>query len=86
MGVQLYKSYGAELFVDCPQNRQQDGMVSANANWVRSGTEHFPELLSDPAIRIFDRERVYGEVAKIGDPPLFKWIDLQHWIPWTNHG
>src|SRR5712692_228971 len=61
-------------------------MISAYAHGPRAGGEYISKLLGDAAIGVFNGERVDGEVAKIGDAPLFEWIDLEHWVPRPDHG
>ena len=61
-------------------------MISTDADRPRAAPKHFPELLSDSLISIFDRQWIDGEVTEIGNAPFFKWINLQHGIPRPDHG
>src|ERR1700682_640284 len=86
VSIELNKTYRAKLFVNGSQDRQQDGMISANADRPCRVTKHFSELLSDSLVGIFNRQWINGEVTKIGDAPFFKWINFQHRIPRPDHG
>src|ERR1700693_4530401 len=86
MSIELNKTNRPELFVNGSQDRQQDGMISADANRPCPASQHFPELFGDSLVSIFNRQWIDGEIAEIGHAPFFEWIDLQHRIPRPDHG
>src|SRR5258708_39564432 len=70
--VELNERNLSELLVNRPQNGQEDGMVSADAQRASFGTENLIQLSCNPAESVVQRKRVDREVAVVGDPPFGK--------------
>jgi len=85
VGVELDQVHGAAVFVrDSAENRQADGVVAAHAGGARSRGKDRSDALLDPAEGVFNRERVYGEVAEVGDAIFFEGIQFEDGIPGSD--
>src|SRR5437868_10089249 len=61
-------------------------MITTDTDGARAGANYVTQLLSNSSIRVFNREWIDGEIAKVADAPLLKWVYLQHRIPRADHG
>ena len=85
VGVELNQVDGAAVFFrDSAKDREADGVVAAYAGGAGSGGEDRSDALLDAAEGVFDRERIYGEIAEVGDAIFFEGIEFQDRIPGTN--
>src|SRR5436309_2736303 len=85
VSVELHEGDGAVMLMNRAQDGKQNGVIAADTYWTGSSAQHGIELLGDALVSVFNRERVDGEVAEIGDAPSLKWINFEHRIPWPNH-
>ena len=86
VSIKLNKRHWAEVAMNSSQDGQENGMISAHANGARVSAQYLAKLLGDSPVSIFNGERIDREIAKVSDPQLLEWIDLQHRVPGANHG
>ena len=85
VGVELDEGHRAAVFFrDSAKNRQADGVVAAYAGGAGSGGQDRSDALLDAAEGVFNRERIYGEVAEVGDAIFFEGIQFEDRIPGTD--
>ena len=60
-------------------------MIASYADATRSGFENRCDSLLDTSERVFDRERIYREIAEVGDAIFREGIDVEHRIPGTDN-
>src|SRR5450755_3839083 len=71
----------ALFFRNGAEDRKADAMVAAYAGSARSGGQERGEALLDAAEGVFDRKRIYGKIAEVGDAIFREGIHVQDWIP-----
>ena len=64
------------FFCDGAENGEADGVIAADADAAHTGFEKRSDSLLDAAKRVFDRERIHGEIAEVSDAILRKGIRL----------
>src|SRR5258706_7169297 len=74
VGVELNQRNGAELFVDGPQDRQQDRMVAADAKSARTCAENIIQLSGDTRESVVERKRIDRKIAIVSYSPFGKRI------------
>jgi len=72
------------FFGDGTEDGEANGVVAAYAGGAGSGGQDGSEAQLDAAESIVDRQRIYGQVAEVGDAIFFEWIEFQYGIPWAN--
>ena len=81
VGVELDEGDRAVFFCYGAEDGEADGMIAANANAAGSGLEDWSDSLLDALEGVFDGERIYGEIAEVGDAKFGEGIYVENGIP-----
>src|ERR1700720_2460245 len=85
VGVELYQvDWAAVFFGDGAEDGEANGVVAAYGGGAGSGGQDGGEALLDAAESILDRQRIYGQIAEVGDAIFFERIEFQYGIPGAN--